>query len=151
MKPNHVMQAVVQFARSARCRKFEQYAVKFFNSREAFAVEAEHYRIPAIAATLPPLKLICANTDGAVRSPSGHVFPPFIVMERGVTLHQVWPEAVCFYDCRPGRCRATMCRMTCMHAQWGCAVDSADCSPLLRTYMCAPATTAAACGSLHFR
>ena len=95
MKPDRVMQAVVQFACNARSSAFEQYAVKFFNSRGAFAVEAEHYRIPAIAATLPPLKLICANTDGAVRSPNGHVFPPFIVMERGVTLHQVWTVAGC--------------------------------------------------------
>ena len=66
-----------------------QYAVKFFLKSVDFETEASHYRDAAIAAAMPPLAQLCANADGQVCSPSGLPFPAFVVVERGITLHEV--------------------------------------------------------------
>ena len=48
--------------------------------------EGELYKHPDISQTLPPLVEASDNANGAVRSPSGFVYPPYIIMERGITL-----------------------------------------------------------------
>ena len=48
--------------------------------------EAALYQHPQLRRTLPPLHRAVRNVDEAVVSRSGYVFPPFIVLERGVTL-----------------------------------------------------------------
>jgi hypothetical protein len=64
-------------------------AVKFFYKLQDFHVEAALYASPAIAKLLPPLKQACCNTDGAVRTANGFVWPPHIVTERGSPLSEV--------------------------------------------------------------
>jgi hypothetical protein len=83
-------QALVQFAHSAS-HDFFQYAIKFFNDLDVFDSEAALYAHPQIKQTLPPLTLACDNRDGAVRSPNGFVYPPFLIMERGCTLTECAP------------------------------------------------------------
>ena len=50
------------------------------------------FRQQAIKAVLPDLFASAANGDGAVRARSGFAFPPFLVMERGMTLAE-WVQA----------------------------------------------------------
>jgi hypothetical protein len=66
-----------------------QYAIKFFTKKEDFETEAAFYRLPEIAAMMPPLSQICDNSDQSVCSPGGYVYPPFIIVERGITLSAV--------------------------------------------------------------
>jgi hypothetical protein len=51
------------------------------------------YSHPTIRWTLPPLIEASDNSDEKVISPSGFVYPPFIVMERGITLAAYVPDA----------------------------------------------------------
>ena len=46
------------------------------------------YRDITLAATLPAMLHASANDDGGARSRSGYVFPPFLVLERGMTLRE---------------------------------------------------------------
>ena len=50
------------------------------------------YRNAAVKPVLPDLFAATPNGDGAVRARSGYVFPPFLVMERGMTLAE-WLQA----------------------------------------------------------
>jgi hypothetical protein len=78
-------QAVIAFARDEG-GNFFQYAVKFFRSREDFETEAQLYQHPVIRKTLPQVFHASENADGALESPGGFVFPPFLVLERGAPL-----------------------------------------------------------------
>jgi hypothetical protein len=51
-----------------------------------FEEEVALYNDPVLASTLPELLLYDSNADGSVKSASGYAFPPFIVLEKGVTL-----------------------------------------------------------------
>jgi hypothetical protein len=64
-------------------------AIKFFYKLHDFQVESKLYTIPAIAQLLPPLRQACPNTDGALRTADGFVWPPHLVTERGSPLSEV--------------------------------------------------------------
>jgi hypothetical protein len=51
-----------------------------------FVAEVALYQDRVLRRALPPLCQATANRDRTVTSRSGYVFPPFIVLERGVTL-----------------------------------------------------------------
>jgi hypothetical protein len=76
----------VQFAR--KVLDGQDYAIKFFVSREAFQPEAGLYLASPLGKFLPVVKEICDNDDGGYRDAQGHSLPPFIVMERGESLDQ---------------------------------------------------------------
>ena len=59
---------------------------RLYLRREDFDEEAGHFRDPVLCQVLPAAHLITDNSDGFVRSGSGMPFPPFIVLERGITL-----------------------------------------------------------------
>jgi hypothetical protein len=46
------------------------------------------YQHPKLQFTLPPLHLSCSNDSGNLRSTSGWPLPPFLALERGVSLRQ---------------------------------------------------------------
>lgn len=80
-------QGCVQFVRRTPDRA--QFAVKFFPHADgAFSRELDLYSTPALRAVLPAALRMCPNSDGAVRSPSGYAFPPFIIVERGEALNE---------------------------------------------------------------
>ena len=67
----------------------EPRAVQFYsNDTEGFERENALYRHPQIRETLPPVHGGSSNHDGATRSPSGFVFPPYLILERGVSLSE---------------------------------------------------------------
>ena len=77
------------------------FACRLFYSQRAFDEELARYREPALAQLLPGLLHWHADDAGAVRSRSGCAFPPFLVLERGTTLHtwlseqtRDWPEVL---------------------------------------------------------
>lgn len=78
-------QALVCFAR-ATSGGFEQLAIKFFLKRSEFEAETQLYADARLQGTLPTAIKACANEDGALRSGSGYVFPPCLVLARGATL-----------------------------------------------------------------
>ena len=61
-------------------------ACRFFNRVQDYAIEETMYRNERVKPVLPDLFAASPNGDGAVRARSGYVFPPFLVMERGMTL-----------------------------------------------------------------
>ena len=66
-------------------------ACRFFHSREDFEIEQRIYEDRTFRACLPELILANDNARGDVQSHSGYTFPPFLVMDRGITLDQ-WLE-----------------------------------------------------------
>ena len=64
---------------------------RFFPSLADYECECALYSRPKLAHVLPALVQAVPNHDQTVRSRSGYAFPPFIVMDRGVTLH-AWKE-----------------------------------------------------------
>ena len=62
------------------------YAIKFFLARREFADEVAQYEDVVLRAVLPALLHACANADGALRSRSGYVYPPHIVLVRSAVL-----------------------------------------------------------------
>ena len=61
---------------------------RLFLERQEFEQEVGLYRDPVLKRVLPDLIRAHDNADGAVRSRSGFVFPPFFVLERGMTLSE---------------------------------------------------------------
>jgi hypothetical protein len=59
---------------------------RIFCDSSAFDEEVAQYRDPVLKLCLPDLIHASANADGAVRSARGFVFPPFLVIERGMPL-----------------------------------------------------------------
>jgi hypothetical protein len=59
--------------------------VKFYIDRQAFAVEQRLFSLDSLRSIAPAF---AANTDGAVRSPHGYVFPPHTVAEAGQPLEK---------------------------------------------------------------
>ena len=57
-----------------------------FCDAQAFEEEAAQYRDPVLQRCLPELVYASSNADGTTRSARGFVFPPFLVIERGMTL-----------------------------------------------------------------
>ena len=70
--------------RLQRCKR--AHRSRFFNRASDYAIEERMYHNTDIKQTLPELFAAGANGDGALRARSGYVFPPFLVMERGMTL-----------------------------------------------------------------
>jgi serine/threonine protein kinase len=56
------------------------------------------YQDPVLKRVLPQLLRASSNAGGAVRSRSGFVFPPYLVLERGGTLQQWKPEERSFFE-----------------------------------------------------
>jgi hypothetical protein len=79
-------QGCVQFVQDHAA--FSSLAVKFFFKPEAFQREAALYADPVLRAMMAATRAVCANADGALRSPGGFVFPPHIVIERGEPLDE---------------------------------------------------------------
>ena len=73
------------------CTLVSQYRI--FHSRDEFEEEVALYRDPALASIMPDLLYANDNESGSVRSLSGYAFPPFFVLERGVTL-LTWVQEV---------------------------------------------------------
>lgn len=61
---------------------------RFFFDRSDFEKEVALYRDQSLPATLPAMLHATTNDDRTVRSIRGYVFPPFLVLERGMTLHE---------------------------------------------------------------
>ena len=87
-------QALVQFARGGD-DGFFQHAIKFYYVKRDYDIEM---RLLARRAELPCVPQVFAasdNADGALRSPSGWPFPPYVVMERGATLREWLQASLC--------------------------------------------------------
>jgi serine/threonine protein kinase len=80
-------QGCVQFVR--RIPDQVQFAVKFFLQNE-LVFEREHslYSNASLRPILPEALHIVPNKDSQVRSQSGYVFPPFIMVEKGESLNE---------------------------------------------------------------
>ena len=63
-------------------------AVQFYTHREAFDAELQLYLDPTLQQLMPRRHEVLANADDGVRTPSGFVFPPCIVLERGESLDE---------------------------------------------------------------
>lgn len=59
---------------------------RFFYDTEEFGAEVALYQDPVLREVLPKIIHASENLSGAERSRSGYVFPPFMVLERGITL-----------------------------------------------------------------
>jgi len=77
--------ADVQFMQ--RHQDEEDVAVDCFLSRGAFERELESYQDARLRAVLVPVLHGDNNESGDVRTRSGYVFPPYIVVERGEVPH----------------------------------------------------------------
>ena len=66
-------------------RASARHFCRFFKPAE-FEEELALYCDPVLSKALPTVRFSSDNRDCAARSRSGFVFPPFIVLERGVTL-----------------------------------------------------------------
>ena len=64
----------------------ETQPCRFFFKPEEFEEELALYSDPVLSKALPTVRFSSDNRDCSARSRSGFVFPPFIVLERGVTL-----------------------------------------------------------------
>lgn len=64
------------------------FSRRFFHRRADFDLEMRIYSDSVLRHTLPPLHFACPNDDGALCSPSGWRFPPFLALERGVSLQE---------------------------------------------------------------
>jgi serine/threonine protein kinase len=53
---------------------------------EDYHNEHRLYTLSTIKPTLPPLFAASDNADGSARASNGYLFPPYLAMERGVTL-----------------------------------------------------------------
>ena len=61
---------------------------RLFHDGHEFEEEVALYRDPVLRAVLPAILYASANANGDVRSQSGYVFPPFMVLERGITMRE---------------------------------------------------------------
>eukprot|EP00892_Ulva_mutabilis_P004406 jgi/Ulvmu1/2337/UM013_0185.1 len=80
----HSENSVVQYARSTE--DDEDYAFKFFISREKFEAERTVFAHWILGAMLPRLEGLYDNRDAALQDPRGHALPPCVIMERGESL-----------------------------------------------------------------
>jgi serine/threonine protein kinase len=83
-------QGVVQFVHS-RLQATKEYAIKFYTEFGAFARERDLYMEPVLREMMPATHEIIGNEDGSIRMPTGFVFPPAIVIEKGESL-DVWAQ-----------------------------------------------------------
>ena len=87
-------------------------ACRFFHAPREFEAEVALYRDPALRPILPRIWYASANIDGAVRSRSGYAFPPFFVLERGMTLREWCGRERGFFEVRSpsrGFCGCAAC------------------------------------------
>jgi hypothetical protein len=73
---------------------------RFFHATWEFQEEVALYRDPVLRRILPKIWYANDNIDGAVRSASGYVFPPFFVLERGMTLKEWCARERGFFEVR---------------------------------------------------
>jgi hypothetical protein len=59
---------------------------RLFHRRDEFEAEVALYRNPVLRRVLPKLRRASDNANGAVRSRSGYAFPPYFVLERGMSM-----------------------------------------------------------------
>ena len=59
---------------------------RLFTDTQAFERERAEYSDPLLRSVLPTLHEASDNTDGAARSATGALFPPYMVLERGMPL-----------------------------------------------------------------
>ena len=62
--------------------------MQFFFGKRAFDSEVELYNNPVLAPIMPECFERSDNADGSLRAPSGYVFPPVMVFERGESLNE---------------------------------------------------------------
>lgn len=67
-------------------------ACRFFSRRADFDEETAFYRDPVLAKLLPSILDASDNANGRTRSRGGYIFPPYLVLERGITL-AMWAES----------------------------------------------------------
>lgn len=79
----------LQFARD-QSGGFQQFAIKFFLDSKDFGLEEAMYAQPELRKVLPNLIDARAQRDpssiATAKSRHGYVFPPFLVLERGLSL-----------------------------------------------------------------
>lgn len=66
-----------------RARDEAQFAVKFFFTRQGYESELAHYTNPRLKNISVRPFMFMDNSDGAVATSDGYVFPPMIITERG--------------------------------------------------------------------
>jgi hypothetical protein len=62
--------------------------MQFYTNPRAFQAEVDLYNKPTLQKLMPKRHEVFGNEDGSCKSPSGFVFPPFIVLERGESLDE---------------------------------------------------------------
>ena len=62
--------------------------VQFFLNQRAYATEEQLYQRPELGSILPHRFERFDNASASLRAPSGFVYPPLLVMERGESLHE---------------------------------------------------------------
>jgi hypothetical protein len=60
--------------------------VQFFYEEAEFEEETAFYSHPVLRTILPAILFATNNANAGLVSPRGFVFPPFLVLERGITL-----------------------------------------------------------------
>jgi hypothetical protein len=81
-------QGIVQFANTVESKN-EEFAIKFFLQRSAFARETALFSSSGvIREMMPNILAIEGNADGRHMLPGGMKAPPFIVVERGESLDE---------------------------------------------------------------
>lgn len=97
----------MQFVRDVNIN--EAFAVKFFFRRAAFDAEMSLYEDSDLRSMMPATRALVDNTKQDVRTASGYVLPPAIVIERGESLQEwaareehdfVTTLQVCLPQCR---------------------------------------------------
>ena len=71
---------------------------RFFFELKEFEDESGLYRHPILSQVLPSVLHADSNTAGKVVSRSGYAFPPFIVLERGMTLTEWCQQKRGFFE-----------------------------------------------------
>ena len=61
---------------------------RFYHDGNEFEEEVALYRDPVLRAVLPAILHANDNANGDIRSQSGYAFPPFMVLERGITMRE---------------------------------------------------------------
>ena len=71
------------------CMPIDLFLCRFFMRMEDYEFETRFYEQQLYRSCLPDIVQAYDNRDGAVVSRSGHPFPPFMILDRGITL-QDW-------------------------------------------------------------
>ena len=62
--------------------------MQFYGSLDTFKREIAMFDVPELRDSLLPFVMACENSDGRASGPSGFVYPPFVIAERGESLNE---------------------------------------------------------------